>query len=183
MSIKKLIVLIAILAFAVVGYSSLTTASSYDNSPNAVLYSSKEGHFQALFPNEPRHATTDLPFRSSNETIRYDSYVTRSEDLTLYLLTTAMYPIIPDVKGSKQYLGTFLEQVMQNSPQSVLIHFQVATFQNNPALDFILLNQGTWTYGRIILAGNRVFILLCSNTNNTLVVKDFFTFAESLVIQ
>jgi hypothetical protein len=183
MAKKKFIVLVAILAFAVVGYSSLTQVSAYYSSLNSVLYTAEGGHFQVLFPNQPIHTTDKIPFRSPTELVSYDSYIAKGDDQTMYLLTTAVYPISPDNKNAREYLQLFLQQVASNSANNAIIQVQEITFQNNPALDFTLRNFNFWTFGRTILAGNRGFILLCSNANGASAQQDFHTFADSLVIK
>jgi hypothetical protein len=182
MAKKTLIILGSILAFAALGYFALAQVSAYDNSIVLADYTVKEDHFQALFPRQPNYAATDIPL-SPTETVRYNSYVALGGDQTLYLLTSAIYPVAPDPKNARQHLQIFLQQFMRNSPENLVIRLQEITFQNNPALDFTLVNKGFWTYGRAILAEDTVFILLCSNGSNALARKNFHIFASSLKIK
>jgi hypothetical protein len=181
---KKLAVLALVVACAALGYVALTRESTQDASnPAPAFYTLKEDHFQVQFPHEPRHAETDMPFRSATEIVHYNSYASGDEDHTLYLLTTAVYPITPDPKEAGAHLQAFLKQLVSSSSNNAVVNEQAVVFQKNPALDFILLNNGVWTYGRAILAGSSLFVLLSSNTNNYLAEKNFHAFANSLEIK
>lgn len=175
MTKKRLIILLVVLACVAVGYSILRQTAQ-----TTVRYVATESHFQATFPHKPKHAVSKIPFRTPKETVHYDSYVAISDDQTLYLLTTATYPVTPDPKHSLQ---AFIQQLAGNSSNTRVVKEEETSFQNYPALDFTLVNKDFWTYGRAVLANNRVFILINSNGSEALAQKNFHTFAESLVIK
>lgn len=170
---KTVLFLVLAIALVIVGFSTYTAS-------NWIQYTSKEGQFQILFPRAPRHAVTKLPFRSPSELVTYDNYVARGDDETLYLLTTALYPISPDGENAKAYLEKFVLQLVTNSRQNKILKLQHTLFESSPAIDFTLLNKEFWTYGRAIFVGNKMFILLVSNFSDAQAQQNFKTFAGSL---
>jgi hypothetical protein len=126
---------------------------------NWVAYTSSEGGFSVLFPNDPTTESKQVPIPEHNHVLEYNECTSFQNKKVSYSVSYMRVPKKWKLAGSSRILKGALDGIVDHTPNSKLLHKQFTKHHSYRALDFYYLQDGEEVQGRLIMVGTTVYRL------------------------
>lgn len=136
----------------------------------------ESGLFSVLFPRLPKQASF------KQQAIDYEVYTAEGDDGTKFVVSMARYPTTTDLSNPQQIVNNVVQKMALGPPENEIISKEPLSIQGYAALNFNFVNRECATIGRVILAGNTLFLLTVKNRDQNNLEKNFKAFSDSFHI-
>jgi hypothetical protein len=133
--------------------------------------------FEVQFPTYPTYRKKNITIPETELRIDYENYASRNTDKTVYSIGCSTYP--PEIAVNQLNPDTFLADILESSLGNKLINSESKYFGKYKALDFLVLEQGYYIKGRIIIVGQTVYILMNTYQGSRYNETDYNKFINS----
>lgn len=140
------------------------------------------GQFKVRFPVFPTQETQNLPIPNTDLTYKEVIYTAEQKNGTIYFIFAITYPPELDVYSNPEFiLEGSLSGVLAVMPNTELLSSQMTTFNEYPALDFLIQNEilDLYVKGRLILVGQNLYELLLQSERQNYKESDYIQFINS----
>jgi hypothetical protein len=158
-------ILVIGLLYFVFGHSSSTnspnTDSAQQNANNYwIVFDSPDGDFSISLPSNPEHKVYEFPASDSTSAYTQDQYMSKKSGQA-FLISRVLYTSVIDTSDSKNFLNTSLKGMLGTDSGNSLVSSEFVDFKNNHSLDFLMETKsfGTFIKGKLILAGQKIYLL------------------------
>lgn len=121
-------------------------------------FSAPLAKFKVLVPVLPQHGTDTLNDPKTQETRKYDIYVSEKDDGTIFMISMITM-MNGEAKLDKNTLTTVMNDILAASPNNKLKIMKMGTYKQYPALDFSIENDQVNIDGKAFLVGNTLYLL------------------------
>ncbi|MBX9923451.1 MAG: RDD family protein [Rhabdochlamydiaceae bacterium] len=122
-------------------------------------YTTADGRFSVIFPQDPEHETGILPVPSQNKTLSYDEFKSYQSKKVYYSVSYMELPKKWKLAGANKLLNGALDLMVEHMPATQLLGSEMTKHKNLRALDFHLSQGEEEVKGRLILVGTTLFRL------------------------
>ena len=124
-----------------------------------VPFTSPEGRFGVHFPAPPELERKQMQLGQTGRSLEYSEYKSRASDTLVYMASYTYLPSRWRLASSSTLLKGALKVIMQNEGGMELVEERLASFQDHPALHFVLKRGTEEVYGTLILMGKTLYQL------------------------
>ena len=135
------------------GYSQSTAVEGW------VAYTSNEGGFSVLFPNDPTSESKEVPIPEHDKVLQYNEFTSYQNKKVFYSVSYMQIPKKWKLAGASRILQGALEGIVDHTPNSTLLKKHFTKHQSHRALDFYYTQDGQEVQGRLIMVGTTVYRL------------------------
>lgn len=125
-----------------------------------VEYTSAEGGFTVILPEDPAFEAKVLPVPSQNKNLNYSELKSYQTKKVYYSVSYMELPRKWKMAGSKRLLQGALDLIIDYTPESQLLSKTMTKHQNLHALDFKFSQGQEEVQGRLILVGTTLYRLI-----------------------
>jgi uncharacterized RDD family membrane protein YckC len=122
-------------------------------------YTTADGRFSVIFPEDPSHESGTLPVPSQNKKLTYDEFKSYQSKKVYYSVSYMELPRKWKLAGANRLLNAALDLIVQYTPGTELLSSTMTKHRNLRALDFHLSEGEKEVKGRLILVGTTLFRL------------------------
>ena len=122
-------------------------------------YSSSEGGFRVLFPQEPECESKVLPVPSQNRNLSYNELKSYQTQKVYYSISYIELPRRWKMAGASRLLNGALDLIVEHTAGAKLLEKNMTKHKNLRAMDFHLSQGEEEVQGRLILVGTTLFRL------------------------
>lgn len=140
------------------------------------IFKPESGRFSVLFPRLPKYAAF------KQQSIDYEVYSAEGDDETKFVVSVARYPATTDFSNPPQIVNNIVQKMALGPPENEIISKEPLSIQGYTALNFSFVNRECATLGRVILAGNTIFLLTVKNRDQNNLETNFKAFTDSFQI-
>lgn len=142
-------------------------------------FSSPQGHFSALFPSHPQHATDNLSDPNTKELHRYDTFLAGDESGSAFMISAITYPSAVDAANTEQVLQDVVKDILIRNKENTLKSMKIGNYGDLKALDFTIANGDVLIKGKVFAKGNKVYVLSMLNKSDSFNGQDLDYFLNS----
>ena len=111
------------------------------------------------FPTVPEHVSEKLSMPEEGYELKYDAYISASEQQTVFMLLVAQYPDFVDETYAQMSLEGFLNGILTHNPGNQLIFADLILVNGHEALDFFIRTGGVYFKGRAVMVKNSLYLM------------------------
>ena len=143
--------------------SDYTTGfEKYKTAEGWLAYTSEDGGFRVLFPNDPQEEAKVLPLPEHNKTLSYNELTSYQNKKVYYSVSYMEIPRKWKLAGTSRILQGALDGIVEYTPGAELLLKHFTKHKTYRALDFHFTQDGEEVEGRLILVGTTLFRLTVS---------------------
>ncbi len=140
--------------------ASITTGfEKYKPVDGWIAYTSTDGRFRVIFPEDPECESKVLPVPSQNKNLNYNELKSYHTKKVYYSVSYMELPRKWKMAGAKRLLQGALDLMAEYAPGTQILEKNMTKHKNLHALDFRLSQGEEETQGRLILVGTTLFRL------------------------
>ncbi len=195
--LKRALVVVMILAGVV--WSVLVfaeeNAAEGSNAANADILSSESiqglswepfysviGNFSVSFPTHPIYSQDRLPVDGGDSSVVLNTYISEPNADVAYMVMAAEFPPSIDVSNPSKNLENALNGVVGYDKNRHLLSAEFSIVQGNQALDFVVMNNGYLTRGRLILIEHTLYQIIAAYREDLNLEGSYADFVDSFDI-
>ncbi len=144
--------------FALHAASSKAPAKS-NNMVSWKEFHSVAGKCKVTFPDAPEHVSENLRMPEGGYELKYDAYISATDQQTVFMLLIAQYPDFVDSSYAQMSLESFLNGILTHNNQNQLIFADLILVNGNPGMDFFIRTGGVYFKGRAIMVRNSLYLM------------------------
>lgn len=141
------------IAMATTGFTKYRTVEGWKE------YTTSDGRFSVIFPQDPEHQSGVLPVPSQNKTLSYNEFKSYQSKKVYYSVSYMELPRKWKLAGANRLLNGALDLMVEHLPGARLLDSQMTKHKNLRALDFHLSQGEEEIKGRLILVGTTLLRL------------------------
>jgi hypothetical protein len=142
-------------------------------------FHSVAGQCKMKFPNLPEHVSEKLSVPEEGYDMKYDAYISASDQESMFMLLIAQYPEFVDESFAQMSLETFLNGILTHNPSNQLIFADLALVEGHEALDFFIRTGSVYFKGRAVMVKNSLYLMAMECEMQNYDEDHFNTFVES----
>lgn len=135
------------------GFEKYKTAEGWIN------YTSSEGGFRVIFPQDPEEESKLLPVPSQDRVLNYSELKSYQTKKVYYSVSYMELPRKWKLAGTSRLLQGALDMIVEHTPGAKLVYKEFTKHRNYRALDFHVEQGEEEVQGRLILVGTTLFRL------------------------
>lgn len=141
------------------------------------LFKCPEKNFSVSFPQSPRHLSNTIK-QGEVEEILYDMYIS-VEQPSVYMVLVAQYPTAVPEDNILPSLENFLNGLLSQNAQNKLLEASLVKVQDCAAIDFLIGTNSVLFKGRMMISGNKLYLLAIESDETNLDKKHVNFFIEN----
>jgi hypothetical protein len=122
-------------------------------------FHSVSGNCTMKFPEYPQHVSENMNVPEEGYNLKYDAYISASEQKTVYMLLIAQYPEFVNESYARMSLESFLNGILSHNPGNQLIFADLTLVDGHEALDFFIRTGGVYFKGRAMMVKNSLYLM------------------------
>jgi hypothetical protein len=122
-------------------------------------FHSVTGNCTMKFPEYPQHVSENMNVPEEGYNLKYDAYISASEQKTVYMLLIAQYPDFVNESYARMSLESFLNGILSHNPGNQLIFADLLLVDGHEALDFFIRTGGVYFKGRAMMVKNSLYLM------------------------
>lgn len=181
-------VFIAIMAFQVMRHMQKPAAEIMSSSENSLPeaanntptefhkwreFISPAGHFKALFPALPQHATDTFIDPKTKERVKYDTFVAADDRGQAFMISSIAFPRNIDDSNLEETLKGVINDMLMRNKDNKLKMMNMGNFRQFSGLDFSLTNGEVVISGKVFAHEDTLYVI-------SLITKDEVSSAQEL---
>lgn len=91
--------------------------------------------------------------------LKYDAYISSSEQQTVFMLLIAQYPSFVDESYAQMSLEGFLNGILTHNPGNQLLFADLLLVDGHEALDFFIRTGNIYFKGRAVMVKNSLYLM------------------------
>ncbi|HNA61782.1 MAG TPA: hypothetical protein PKW79_01740 [Rhabdochlamydiaceae bacterium] len=117
------------------------------------------GNCSMMFPNDPEHISEKMAMPDEGFELKYDAYISSSEQQTVFMLLIAQYPSFVDESYAQMSLEGFLNGILTHNPGNQLLFADLLLVDGHEALDFFIRTGNIYFKGRAVMVKNSLYLM------------------------
>ena len=125
-----------------------------------------------LLPNLPHDASENYNEPKTNETRKYDLFVSSKPDGTLFTVYLITFPETKNAKPGTDYLQNFIQEMLSSNPNNKIKTLKSVSYKKGSAVDFTVENQDATIEGKAFMKDSTVYVLSMTSKNEKHIKKN-----------
>ncbi|NGX43050.1 MAG: hypothetical protein K940chlam7_01341 [Chlamydiae bacterium] len=122
-------------------------------------FTGTNGEFKVLFPTLPQHATENIKDPKSNETRKYEMYVSEKDDGTIFMISLITFPDKTADSDGDSLMRAMMNDMMAASPDNELRTMESGKYKGYNSLDFAFGNNELSVDSKTFMVNNTMLVL------------------------
>ncbi len=111
------------------------------------------------FPAEPEHLSETVAIDGKGRELKYDIYISKGEQQTLFILLVAQYPEGIDAADAQRSFDGFLKGILTHHPDNQILSADPMIIDGNKALDFLIRTKNLYFKGRAVMIKSKIYLM------------------------
>jgi hypothetical protein len=122
-------------------------------------YHASAGNCSLVLPTDPEHISEKMMMPDGGFELKYDAYISASDQQTVFMLLVAQYPEFVDEQYAQMSLEGFLNGILTHNPNNQLLHADLLLVDGHEALDFFIRTGNVYFKGRAVMVKNSLYLM------------------------
>jgi hypothetical protein len=140
------------------------------------------GQFTILMPAGSAYSKEEIYIPEANVLLTYHTYIGEADAYSAYLINFIEYPSIVDVSNPQDHFEGSLAGLQAGMPNGRILWMKKTSYQSYPAQDFVIQGDGGQIFGRMVMKGHTLYLLVGSFAEGEANPQQFNSFLNSFKI-
>jgi len=122
-------------------------------------FHSTPGNCSMSFPAEPEHISEKMTMPQEGFELKYDAYISSTDQQSVYMLLIAQYPDFVDESYAQMSLEGFLNGILTHNPGNQLLFADLLLVDGHEALEFHIRTGNVYFKGIAVMVKNSLYLM------------------------
>ena len=120
---------------------------------------SKPGKCSMSFPSNAEHVTETMKIDEDGTELKYDAYISATENDSVFMLLIAQYPDFVDDSFAQMSLEAFLNGILSQGSGSQLLFADLVLVHGHEGLDFFIKTGANYFKARVVMVKSKLYLM------------------------